>query len=313
MTSGGRRGIRWTLTSVLEDLDYADDIALLARRHQDMQAKTNALATTAGNLGLKINIKKTRHLRMSGRTNKSIMVNGEVVDEADHFTNLGSKVSTGRVGEEEILVQISKVSQAFASLPGTWRSRNISQKTKIRFFKSNVLSTLLYLAESRKTTKTISHKLEVFQNKCLRRILLIYWPQTISNYELRRRTGTEPITQQVCRKRWKWIGHVLRMPTAALPRVALRWTPDGHRKRGRLKETWRRTVEKEMKENSWLWLLLLLLSSLLPITTIITITTCAKTPPMRSRQKKSMWGQLPFLPSLKTFGFPYCTIVLEDK
>ena len=27
VTSGGKRGIRWTLTSVLEDLDYADDIA----------------------------------------------------------------------------------------------------------------------------------------------------------------------------------------------------------------------------------------------------------------------------------------------
>ena len=29
VTSGGRTGSRWTLTSVLEDLDYADDIALL--------------------------------------------------------------------------------------------------------------------------------------------------------------------------------------------------------------------------------------------------------------------------------------------
>jgi len=38
-----------------------------------------------------------------------------------------------------------------------------------------------------------------------------------------------------------------------IPRVALRWTPDGRRKKGRPKETWRRTVEKEMKENSWTW------------------------------------------------------------
>ena len=181
------------------------------------------------------------------------MVNEEAVDEVDHFTYLGSKVSTSGDGEEEILVRISKASQAFASLRSTWRSKNISQKTKIRFFKTNVLSTLLYGAESWKMTKTISHKLEVFQNKCLRRILRIYWPQTISNYELRRRTGTEPVTQQVRRKRWKWIGHMLLMPPAALPRVALRWTPDGRWKRGRPIETWRRTVEKEMKENSWTW------------------------------------------------------------
>jgi len=116
VTSGGGRGSRWTLTSVLEDLDYADDIALLAHRHQDMQAKTNALITTAGNLGLKINLKKTRHLRMSGRTDESIVVNGEEVDEVDHFTYLGSKVSTSGDVDEEILVRIPKASQAFASL-----------------------------------------------------------------------------------------------------------------------------------------------------------------------------------------------------
>ena len=119
------------MTSVLEDLVYADDIVLLAHRHQDMQAKTNALATTVGNLhvGLKINIKKTRHLRMSGRTNESITVNGEVVVEVDNFTYLGSKVSTNGDGEE-ILVRISKASQAFALLRGTWRSKNIRQKTR---------------------------------------------------------------------------------------------------------------------------------------------------------------------------------------
>ena len=35
------------------------------------------------------------------------------------------------------------------------------------------------------------------------------------------------------------------MPLAALPRIALRWTPDGRRKTGRPKETWRRTVQRE--------------------------------------------------------------------
>ena len=41
--------------------------------------------------------------------------------------------------------------------------------------------------------------------------------------------------------------------TTGLTRIALRWTPDGQRKRGRPKETWRRTVEREMKEKGWTW------------------------------------------------------------
>ena len=63
-TDGERRGIKWTLTmtatTTLEDLDFADDIALLSHRHQDMQEKTDAMATTAGNLGLKASTKKTK-------------------------------------------------------------------------------------------------------------------------------------------------------------------------------------------------------------------------------------------------------------
>ena len=134
-------------------------MGLLAHRHLDMQDKINALATTAGNLALKINIKKTRHLRSRSRSNEPILVNRAVINGVDYFTYLGSKVSTSGDGEEKIPVRIrsiSKASQAFASLRGTWRSKNISQKTEIRFFKSNVLSTLLYGAESWKMTKTIS-------------------------------------------------------------------------------------------------------------------------------------------------------------
>ena len=100
VTGSGTRGIRWTLTSVLEDLDYADDIVLLAHRYQDMQAKTNFLATAARSLGFKFNTEKTRHLRMNSRPNQPITVNNEVIDEVDHFTYLGSKVSTSEDGEE---------------------------------------------------------------------------------------------------------------------------------------------------------------------------------------------------------------------
>ena len=117
----------------------------------------------------------------------------------------------------------------------------------------NVLSILLYGSESWKMTKTINYRLEVFQNRCLHKILKIFWPNTISNAELHRRTSTQPITLEIKRCKWQWIGHVLRMPQTALVRTALRWTPDGKRMRGRPKETWRRTVEREMKQHNLTW------------------------------------------------------------
>ena len=55
-------------------------------------------------------------------------------------------------------------------------------------------------------------------------------------------------------RRWKMIGHILRMKANENPRTALTWTPEGKRRRGRPRETWRRTVEKERGElgfNGW--------------------------------------------------------------
>ena len=53
------------------------------------------------------------------------------------------------------------------------------------------------------------------------------------------------------RRRWKWIGHVIRKESNSI--TALHWTPEGKCKRGRPKNTWRRTVEGEMKNmnNTW--------------------------------------------------------------
>jgi len=51
------------------------------------------------------------------------------------------------------------------------------------------------------------------------------------------------------RRRWsyRWIGHVTRQ-VASIAKTALHWTPEGKRRRGRPKITWRRTVEKEMQQ-----------------------------------------------------------------
>ncbi|KAL3873199.1 hypothetical protein ACJMK2_036344 [Sinanodonta woodiana] len=61
------QGIQWTLTSMLDDLDYADDIGLLASKHQDIQQKTQQLVQTANTIGLRVNIEKTKVLKKNIR------------------------------------------------------------------------------------------------------------------------------------------------------------------------------------------------------------------------------------------------------
>ena len=83
-TNNRKRGLRWKLTSVLEDLDYVDDVALISSsRFADLQEKTDRLVTTAGVVGLKINPRKTKTLRMNHRCTDCIRIEGEEVEDVE--------------------------------------------------------------------------------------------------------------------------------------------------------------------------------------------------------------------------------------
>ena len=59
----GNTGIRWKLNTKLEDLDFADDIALLSSTRQHIQTKTDKLAHKAERVGLKVNVDKCKTSR----------------------------------------------------------------------------------------------------------------------------------------------------------------------------------------------------------------------------------------------------------
>ena len=102
------------MTSLREDLYYADDIGLLSHRYQDAQLKTKR--QTASTIGLKVNEKKTKVLRKNAITNNLVTVNGIPIEDAQEFVYLGSKVTTDGDCDVEVTTRISKANQAFAML-----------------------------------------------------------------------------------------------------------------------------------------------------------------------------------------------------
>ncbi|KAL9987722.1 hypothetical protein ACROYT_G002072 [Oculina patagonica] len=62
-TNNARRGPRWKFTAVLDDLDYADDIALVSSRQKDLQEKCSRLHQVSRYTALCINTTKTKVLR----------------------------------------------------------------------------------------------------------------------------------------------------------------------------------------------------------------------------------------------------------
>ena len=246
-------GIQWTLTTRLEDLDFADDIALLSHNRRSMQSKLTRLAKISMQTGLRISKSKTKVMRVNTRNVDRIELAEDEIDEVEDFAYLGSNISKDGGSDQDIRVRIGKARTAFTILTPVWRSKVISRKTKLRIFNTNVKSVLLYGSETWRVTKANSTKLQTFINKCLRSIMGIHWPEVITNEELWTTTEQERINIQIRRRKWGWIGHTLRKPNCNVTKQALRWNPQGKRSRGRPRNSWRRTVDNEAKNAGYTW------------------------------------------------------------
>jgi hypothetical protein len=101
------------------------------------------------------------------------------------------------------------------------------------------------------TTNQITRRLQTFVNKCLRRITNIKRFDRITNEDL------WSITQQKAIEKIKeenGLGlDTLRKEAGAIEKTALDWNPQGYRRRGRPKRTWRRTIEDEIRGTRRSW------------------------------------------------------------
>ena len=167
-TTYRRNGIQWTPWSQLEDLNFADDLALLSHSHQQMQEKTELLNTMSTQLGLNINRSKTRIMKANTKNNNLITMNGEPLEETDSFTYLGSIINKHGGTAEDVNARIQKARVAFIMLRKIWRAKQIKTNTKLRIFNSNVKAVLLYGSEIwRSTQKTQKEYRPSSTNACV--------------------------------------------------------------------------------------------------------------------------------------------------
>ena len=204
------RGIRWTLFTTLEDLDFADDLALVSHTLH-IQEKTSCVNRFAQQIGLNISLKKTEVMTLNTQNPPPIQINGINIPATEEFSYLGSIVRYDGGTGNDIKSRLNKARNTFRMMNNVWKSTKYSINIRI------------------------------------------FWPNTISNQQLLARTNQESIETIITRRRWRWIGHIMRKEQDDITKTALHWTPEGKRKRGRPKETWRRTVEKELNAMKQTW------------------------------------------------------------
>ena len=180
-----------------------------------------------------------------------VEVNGRGIEDVDRFVYLGATVSKEGGGTEDIQNRVVKARGIFLRLKKIWSSHSISRQTKVRLYKTLVKPVLMYGCETWKMNKCDENKIDVFQSRCLRWIFKIRWQERITNKEVLKMAEIENLSEDVRRRRWKFIGHIMRKEPNNDCRTALTWAPEGRRKRGRPRTTWRRTAEREMEKAGW--------------------------------------------------------------
>ncbi|KAK7091315.1 hypothetical protein V1264_009011 [Littorina saxatilis] len=168
-TAGRNNGIQWTQ---LDDLDFADDLALLSHNFNQMQDKTTRMAATSAKTGLGINKRKTELLKINTTANTPVTVGGEPIREVESFVYLGSVIDRQGGTDRDVAARTGKARAAYIMLKNIWASREISITTKLRIFNSNL------------------------------RIFKIRWTDKICNEELWQRAGQEPVNSQILRRKW---------------------------------------------------------------------------------------------------------------
>ncbi|VDP44917.1 unnamed protein product [Schistosoma margrebowiei] len=196
-TSEVKHGIQWTSRMQL------DDLALLSQTQQQMQEKTNRVAAASVAVGLNIHKGKSKVLRYNTACTDPITIDRENLEDVKTFTYLGSIIDEHGESDADVNARIGKATAAYLQLRNIWNSKQLSTNTKVRIFNTNVKTVLLYGPQTWRTTKAIIQKIQVFINSCLRKILQIRWPDTISNNLLWERTNQIPVEEEIRKKRWK--------------------------------------------------------------------------------------------------------------
>ena len=249
---GVKSGIIWTFTESIGDLDFADDICLLAYSHRDIQSKTEKLVRNAAKVGLHVNKDKTKTMRNNCQTADPVKLGEQDTEDVTEFTYLGAKVTKDRNTAAEIKTRINKARGAFAALKNIWKTKMISKKTKIRIFKSNVLSVLLYAAVLESDQRNMPHAGSIPKQVPQKNSAHLLAKQDNQcgaprpNWDAAHLVRSKEKKMEVDWPRKQNASDIYSKNSHALD-------PAGNRRRGRPKETWRRSVEREMKALGWSW------------------------------------------------------------
>lgn len=155
--------------------------------------------------------------------------------------------------DPEIDQRIASASKSFNMMTARiWNARALSANARLQLYHALVINTLLYACETWTITAHQMHRLEVFHNRCLRRMKGVSMLDHISTEQLHSMEPTTvPIAVWVRRAQLRWLGHLVRRENDYPPKCVMfahYMHPMSQRPRGRPATYQQQNLDKLIRE-----------------------------------------------------------------
>jgi sorting nexin-29 len=133
-------------------LAYADDVNLLGDNIGTIKRNTETSIDASKEVGLEINIEKTKHMLLSRHQNvgqnRDKKIANRSFESVSQFKYLGTEVTNQNLIQEEIKRRLNSGNDCCHSVQNLLSSRLLSKNVKIRICKTIVLPVVLYRFET---------------------------------------------------------------------------------------------------------------------------------------------------------------------
>ena len=190
----------------ITNLRFADDIDALAEEEQELEALVESLHKTFTRYKMEISAEKTRLMTNSA--------NGKRDKGKRAFQYHGAVVSDDG-SKPKVLSRIAQATAAFTKLKPIWRDNKISLRSKVKLMCSFVISIFLNACESWTLTAELEKRMQAFEMRCYRRLLIISYKGHVTYEEVRRKIQAAigeyvELLAMVKKRKLRWFGHVSR-------------------------------------------------------------------------------------------------------